>query len=449
MVTVLMMGSADVAHAADPYDQSGVPLEVDSKDKSLTKIVLIAGSPSSKPLGHEYFAGSALFMDWLKQTPGVFPVMARDGWPKDERIFENAKAVVFYMDGGDKIPFLDPKRWQIVQKLANGKTGLVFLHQMVDFPDDREDAAMQWLGGDWKSDIGGRGHWESSFTKFPDHPVARGLKPFKISDGWLYNLHFVPGRKNITPILVTVPPDSTRTKPELKKNLGREELIAWTFERANGGRSFAFTAADWHPNWEEESVRRVTINGILWAAGIPIPETGAPVRLEAGALSLNLDRKLKPAGIAAKAGSAKFIAPASLPGIVMDDVAGDIKGSWTGSRSSGPVILGVNYLHDGGRNKGDASITFAPEIPESGEYDIILFAPPHSNRCPDLPVLIEVNGKKLDSVRIDQRKSESDGRHVLGRYQLPAGKSARIIIANDGTTGVVVVDGIQLLRVLK
>ena len=44
---------------------------------------------------HEFFAGSALLMDMLKQTPGVFPVMARDGWPKDEKIFTGAKAVVF------------------------------------------------------------------------------------------------------------------------------------------------------------------------------------------------------------------------------------------------------------------------------------------------------------------------------------------------------------------
>ncbi len=46
---------------ADPYDQSGVALEVDTQEKSLKKIVLLAGGPSGKPLGHEYLAGCAFF----------------------------------------------------------------------------------------------------------------------------------------------------------------------------------------------------------------------------------------------------------------------------------------------------------------------------------------------------------------------------------------------------
>jgi len=95
--------------AADPFDQSKVPLEVDARDANLTKIVLLAGGVSNKSGQHEYFAGCALMMNWLAQTPGVWPVMAREGWPKNEAIFKNAKAVVFYGDGGGKQPFVvDP-----------------------------------------------------------------------------------------------------------------------------------------------------------------------------------------------------------------------------------------------------------------------------------------------------------------------------------------------------
>src|SRR3954471_3638842 len=67
----------------DPYDQSKVPLEVDTTDPNLKKIVLVAGSRSHGPGDHEFFAGTAILFNLLKQTPGVFPVMARDGWPKD------------------------------------------------------------------------------------------------------------------------------------------------------------------------------------------------------------------------------------------------------------------------------------------------------------------------------------------------------------------------------
>ena len=85
---VLLIALAPLA-AAPSYDQSGVPLEVDAPRPGLAKIVILAGAPSSKPMAHEYFAGCALLMDWLRAQPGVWPVMAR-GWPKDERVLEGA-----------------------------------------------------------------------------------------------------------------------------------------------------------------------------------------------------------------------------------------------------------------------------------------------------------------------------------------------------------------------
>src|SRR5215813_6393361 len=94
--------------AAPSYDQSRVPLEVDVPKPGLAKIVLLAGGPSSKAMAHEYFAGCALMLDWLKQQPGVWPVMVR-GWPADERLLKDAKCVVYYGDGGGKQPFIaDP-----------------------------------------------------------------------------------------------------------------------------------------------------------------------------------------------------------------------------------------------------------------------------------------------------------------------------------------------------
>ena len=95
------------AAAPDPFDQSGVPLEKQPTDPKLAKIVLVAGRASHGPGDHEFFAGSALLMKMLQQTPGVFPVLARDGWPKNYKTFENAKAVVFYMDGGSGHPIIE------------------------------------------------------------------------------------------------------------------------------------------------------------------------------------------------------------------------------------------------------------------------------------------------------------------------------------------------------
>src|SRR6266851_2530246 len=99
----------------DPYDQSGVPIDVQPTDPKAAKIVIVAGHRSHGPGEHEFFAGSAILMKLVKQTPNVAVVMARDGWPKDPKTFENAKTVVFFMDGGGGHPIIKEKRMEEIQ----------------------------------------------------------------------------------------------------------------------------------------------------------------------------------------------------------------------------------------------------------------------------------------------------------------------------------------------
>jgi type 1 glutamine amidotransferase len=290
---VLLTLSSQLRAQVDPYDQSKVPIEFDTKDTSQTKIVLLAGGPSSKTGQHEYFAGCALLMDWLKQTPGVFPVLARDGWPKNEAIFKNAKAVVFFGDGGGKQPFLASAKWKILEQTLAAGAGLVLLHQGVDFPIGSEKEIKNWSGGVFLSDIGCRGHWDMEFTEIGSHPVLRGLKPFKlINDGWLYNMHFAG--EGVTPVLAGAVPDKSRTTQDAKNHTGRNEVVAWAYEKAGQGRSFSFTGCDLHSNWSVESQRKLVVNGILWSAGLQIPRLGAPVAFKPEDLQRNLDDKRTP-----------------------------------------------------------------------------------------------------------------------------------------------------------
>jgi len=297
--------AANPLFGADGFDQSRVPLEVTHEDAGLARVVLLAGSPSNKAGQHEYFAGCALFMNWLRQTPGVDPVMARDGWPKNEAIFAGCRTVVCFMDGGGKQPFIEPARLQRLQSLMDSGTGLVVLHQGVDCPKGLAEPMQAWLGAVWLPDIGCRGHWDMSFSQFPDHPILRGVQPFTArADGWLYNLHVLPGMKGITPLLQGTVPPSSRTTRDAKLYPDRQEMIAWAYERPKGGRSFAFTGCDLHQNWEVESQRRFVINGILWTANVGVPNQGAPVELDPADLQRNLDDKraatstLPPAGAA-------------------------------------------------------------------------------------------------------------------------------------------------------
>ena len=289
-ILTLSCAPAIMAAADDPYDQTAVPLEVQPTDPSLAKIVLVAGRPSHGPGEHEFFAGCALLMKLLRENPGVFPVMARDGWPKDSKTFEGAKAVVFFMDGGGGHPIIQSNHMAVVQKLLDQGAGFVNIHYAVEYPKKQGQTILSWLGGYYETGYSTNPHWKADI-RMPDHPITRGVGPFSIQDEWYYNIRFDPEMKGITPILKATPPDNTRGTPEAKKHPGREEILAWAFERANGGRSFGFTGAHFHKNWGDPNFRRVVVNAILWTAKVEVPKLGAKAYLDPADLNKNLDRK--------------------------------------------------------------------------------------------------------------------------------------------------------------
>ena len=275
----------------DPFDQSGVPLEKQPTDPKLTKIVLVAGRASHGPGDHEFFAGSAILMKMLQETPGVFPVMARDGWPKNPKTFDDAKAVVFYMDGGGGHPILNKGHKEVVQKLIDKKVGFVNLHYAVEYPKSQSAHVLSWLGGYYETGFSTNPHWDAKFSTFPKHPITRGVKPFEIRDEWYFNMRFKPESKGVTPILEATPPDNVRGTPDAKAHKGRKEILAWAFDRDDGGRSFGFTGGHTHKNWGDENFRRLVVNAILWSAGVEIPKDGAKVEMDPSELKRNLDRK--------------------------------------------------------------------------------------------------------------------------------------------------------------
>lgn len=290
-----MLASALLAAADepkfDPYDQSDIPLEQAPPEATLAKIVLVAGKQSHGPGDHEFFAGTAILWKMLKQTSGVFPVMVRDGWPRNERVFDDARCVVFYLDGRGGHPLADPAKLGLMQKLIDRGCGFVCLHYAVDYNPREGERVVGWMGGWYDARISINPHWDADFTKLPSHAITRGVKPFKIRDEWYYNMNFAPGMKGVTPILAATPPDATRGTADARKYPGRQEIVAWAFEREGGGRGFGFTGGHTHKNWSTDDFRRLVTNAILWAANVEVPASGAAIVMDPLEIGKRLDRK--------------------------------------------------------------------------------------------------------------------------------------------------------------
>lgn len=246
------------------------------------KIVFIAGKPSHGFGGHEHNAGCLLLAKLINENvPGAFATVYQNGWPTDPTAFDNADSVVMFCDGGAghvAMPHLEE-----MNALAKKGVGIACLHYGVEIPKGEPgDAMLGWTGGYFETDWSVNPHWTAEFKEFPKHPVANGVKPFAIEDEWYYHMRFQPDMKNVTPILTAIPPDSTRERPDgahsnnptVRSRKGMPEHVAWAYERPGGGRGFGFTGGHWHWNWACDSFRKVVLNGILWTAGLDVPENG-------------------------------------------------------------------------------------------------------------------------------------------------------------------------------
>ena len=282
--TLFLLASGAMAGEKGPKLPKGIALEEQPKDAKAAKIVFIAGSNYFKPGEHEYIGGCALLMDLVKQTQGVASVLALD-WPKNPETFAGARAIVFFVDGAEKHSMLKGERMAQLQKLTEAGVGLAMLHQGVDIPKDKGEQMRDWMGAAWEKGYSQRAHWIDTYKALPDHPITRGVAPFKIDDGYLFKLRFVPEMRGVTPLLRTVNPKMAGAK------LDDNAIVSWAFERKDGGRSFAFTGGHLHVSFAEEGYRRFLTNGILWTAKFDIPSAGAPVLLTSADVNSYIEKR--------------------------------------------------------------------------------------------------------------------------------------------------------------
>lgn len=247
------------------------------------KIVFIAGPASHDYGSHEHFAGCTLLAKWLQDNMGYRCEVVKNGYPKDDSVFDGADAIVVYCDGGDS-HVLNPYLERIDQ-LVNRGVGLGCIHYGVEVPQGEVgDHFLKWIGGYFETHWSVNPHWKAEFTSFPDHPVARGVKPFSIDDEWYYHMRFRPKMAGVTPILSAHPPESTLKRPngphsgnpDVRAAVARHEIqhVAWVSERPGGGRGFGFTGGHFHWNWGDENFRKVALNAIVWLAHDEVPTAG-------------------------------------------------------------------------------------------------------------------------------------------------------------------------------
>lgn len=245
------------------------------------KIVFIPGPQSHGWTGHAYTADCKLLASILNENvPSVEAVVLEGGWPRDLKVLDGAAAIVIACDGNNLLR--SESNWKALDALAKKGVGIAYLHYALDPGKEFGKYLLNWIGGYYEQFWSVNPSWRADFKALPEHPITRGVQPFKVSDEWYYHMRFVEGMAGVTPILSAVPPDSTRKgpdgphsgNPEVRARMGMAEHLAWAYQRPDGGRGFGCTGGHTHWAYAQNDFRKLILNAVCWTAGVEVPPDG-------------------------------------------------------------------------------------------------------------------------------------------------------------------------------
>jgi hypothetical protein len=235
------------------------------------RLLLVGQGPDGHPKEtHEFMAGLRVLDKCLSQAEGprTTTVKADEPWRDGPKQLAEADGVVLFLTQGARWMQNDARRYEALTRLAARGGGIVALHWAVGAQEGKYVAGQLRLLG---ASRGGpnRKHTVADFDVSlpnPKHPIVAGVSPERVNDEFYYRLDVVDAKPGIVPLLSA-------------KIEGRDETVAWAWERPDGGRSFGFVGLHFHRNWRLEYYRRLVTQGVLWSLKLPIPEKGVDVGL--------------------------------------------------------------------------------------------------------------------------------------------------------------------------
>jgi len=237
------------------------------------RIVLIGGVKSHGPAQHDFPNGIPLIASFLKAAAvfhgaqiDTFP----EGFPQDLSALDGASTLVFYFDGVQTppAPLLERARIAEINKLIDAGAGLVCLHQASTVPEgDTTIPMIDWLGAKRNGMFDRTTESVTLKPATPSFEVCRGMSEFTYEDEFYPTLIFTKDVKRIVPVL----------RAKVPKEKPVDHILAWGYERPDGGRSFGFTGLHYLQGFDQPQIRKMILNAICWTTALTVPKDGVVV----------------------------------------------------------------------------------------------------------------------------------------------------------------------------
>ena len=262
-----------------------VPFAPGFAEDDQTRIVILGARTSQGHGVHEFFSGvraletmiteSGAFEKGTELHVEAFPF----GWT-EETSLDGATTLVMYFDGRRENPLQDAAVRSAVSRFVSDGGSLVSVHHAAFTNDEALRPSLRsWFGGTLPAD-GGLAHAFFSVSATEnDHPASRGVGKIAYVDEAYPPLDFDNESGRVRPVVTgKIVPLSGAANAEAPEP--RQGVAAWAYERADGGRSFAFTGGNELSAFDVPGVRTLLLNGIAWASRVEIPETGVATRAD-------------------------------------------------------------------------------------------------------------------------------------------------------------------------
>jgi hypothetical protein len=245
------------------------PSATEADEPRPKKLLLLGQGPDGHPPAtHEYLAGLKVLRACLERTPGLDVSLERadEPWEAGPAKLAEADGAVIFLSEGAKWAQADARRLDALARLAARGGGFVALHWGMGTKDATPiDAYLKLLGGCHGGPDRQYAVVEGTLRAAePRHPIATAIEPLGVREEFYFRLKFAPPPNVVQPVMI-VPIE------------GRDETVAWAWQRPDGGRSSGFSGLHFHENWRHASYRRLVVQSVLWSLKLPVPADGANV----------------------------------------------------------------------------------------------------------------------------------------------------------------------------
>jgi hypothetical protein len=235
-----------------------------------TRLLLLAQGPDGHPKGtHEYVAGQTILDKCLSGVPNLERriVQADGDWPEGPELLATVDGVVLFVSEGAKWIGTNPARRAAFAELAKRGGGLSVLHWGMGTKAAEHIEPFVALFGACHGGPDRKYKFLETQVRIAatDHPATKGLADFTIQEEFYYQLKQLP-EAQLVPLL-TADID------------GERPMIAWAWERPDGGRSLGYSGCHYHTNWARPEYRRFIAQAVLWTLKLSPPDAGFPAKI--------------------------------------------------------------------------------------------------------------------------------------------------------------------------